>query len=146
MKKKPNNSLSRNHEIVVKDFFGPNKNLEVWQLGWQPQNRLETKTSVSAKIFHCYVEVCHFNMIFYYVKDGNFYGIHSENCPTPVFRFKKEFAPYPISEIQNQDTHDYEDGELLYMIPDDQRIWDVVRIDGKTLEEVIQDSYIINIS
>lgn len=136
----------RNHEVVILDFFGPGKNLELWQLGWQPENRREAKSSVSQKIFDFYVEECHFNIIFYYVKDGNFYGIHSEDCPTPIFRFKKETAQYPIYKIENQDTHDYNSGEILYMIPCNQKIWDVVRIDGKSLEEVLQDSYIVNIS
>lgn len=92
------------------------------------------------------MEECHFNVIFYYVKDGNFYGIHSENCPRPVSRFKKEKAEVTIYKIGNQDTHDYEDGGILYNVPCDQRVWDVVKIDCKSMEEVLQDSYIVNIS
>ncbi len=104
------------------------------------------KTSVSKKIFHAYIEVGHYNMIFYYVKDGNFYGIHAENCPIPVFRLKKKASRYPIYQIEDQDTHDYMDGEILCMIPCDESVWDNVRIDGKSLEEVLQYSYIVNIS
>lgn len=92
------------------------------------------------------MEKCHFKVIFYYVKDGNFYGIHSENCPRPVFRFKKEKAEVTIYKIGNQDTRDYEDGGILYNVPCDQRVWDVVKIDCKSMEEVLQDSYIVNIS
>lgn len=136
----------RDHEIIIPDFFGKGKNLEAWQLGWQPENRRETKSSVSKKIFQSYVEEGHFNMIFFYVADGNFYGIHAENCPIPVFRFKKQPASYPIYEIEDQDTHDYKTGEILYMVPCDESVWETVKIDGKSLEEVLQDSYIVNIS
>lgn len=136
----------RNHDVVIPNFFGEGKNLEMWQLGWQPENRRETKSSVSKKIFQTYVEEGGFNIIFYYVFDGNFYGIHAENCPVPVFRFKKEQSVYPIYAIENQDTHDYTKGEILYMVPCDESVWDTVKIDGKSLEEVIQDSYIVNIS
>lgn len=140
------NSSDQNHEVVVPDFFGAGQNLEIWQLGWQPENRRETRSSVSKKIFNTYVQEGHFNMIFYYAKDDNFYGIHAEDCPIPVFRFKKEKALHKIYEIENQDTHDYQDGDLLYMIPCDESVWDTVKIDGKSLEEVLQDSYIVNIS
>ena len=145
-KQTPPNRPKRNHMVVVPNFFGEGKNLEAWQLGWQPENRMETKSSVSKKIFNTYVQIGHFNMIFYYVEDGNFYGIHAENCPIPVFKFKKDDDRYPIYQIENQDTHDYKDGEILYMIPCDESVWDTVKIDGKSLEEVLQNSYIVNIS
>lgn len=32
------------------------------------------------------------------------------------------------------------------MIPCDESVWDTVKIDGKSLEEILQDSYIVNIS
>lgn len=142
----PLNLPKRNHTVVVPNFFGEGKNLEAWQLGWQPENRMETKSSVSKKIFQTYVEIGHFNLIIYYVVDGNFYGFHSENCPIPVFRFKKEPERYIYDQLGNQDTHDYMHGELLYMIPCDESVWDTVKIDGKSLEEVLQNSYIVNIS
>lgn len=142
----PANLPKRNCTVVVPDFFGEGKNLEAWQLGWQPENRRETKSSVSKKIFNTYVEIGHFNMIFYYVEDGNFYGIHAENCPMPVFRFKKEAGRFPIYQIGDQDTHNYADGEILYMIPSGESVWETVIIGGKSLEEVLQHSYIVNIS
>ena len=85
-------------------------------------------------------------MIFYYLDDGNFYGIHTEIVPTPIFRFKKEKALYDYDKIGKQDTHDYYKGVLLYCVDDPNNIWDVVKIDGKSFEEVIQHSYIVNIS
>lgn len=140
------NQPKRDHTVVVPDFFGEGQNLEVWQLGWDIEFKIEAKTSVSRKLFEYYVEEHRRNLIFYYVKDGNFYGIHSENCPTPVFVFKKdESGEYPIDQLDG-DTHDYAEGKILYEVPCNQKIWDIVRIDGKSLEEVLQDSYIVNIS
>ncbi len=146
IKIKPPNLHKRDHTIIVPNFFGQEKNLEAWQLGWQTENRIETKTSVSKKIFQTYIEIGHFNMIFYFVEDGHFYGIHAENCPIPVFRFKKEPGNCAYDELGDQDTHDYKDGEILYMIPCDESVWDTVKIDGMPLEEVLQNSYIVNIS
>lgn len=92
------------------------------------------------------VEEGGFNMIFYYVGDGNFYGIHAENCPIPVFRFRKESGECVYDQLGDRDTHDYYEEEILYMIPCDESVWDTVKIDGKSLEEILQDSYIVNIS
>lgn len=141
-----NQQPRRDHTVVIPDFFGEGENLEMYQLGWDMDSKVETKTSVSRKIFEYYVEELQRNVIFFYTKDLCFYGIHSENCPTPVFKFKKdESEKYLIDQIDG-DTHDYDEGEILYMVPCDQKIWDVVKIDGKSLEEVLQDSYIVNIS
>ncbi|MCM1137899.1 MAG: hypothetical protein NC453_04865 [Muribaculum sp.] len=67
-------------------------------------------------------------------------------APFRFFKFKKDADRYPIYQIENQDTHDYAKGEILYMIPCDDSVWDTVKIDGKSLEEVLQNSYIVNIS
>lgn len=80
----------RNHTVVVPNFFGEGKNLEAWQLGWQQDEKIDAKSSGSKIIFHHFVGDMTRNMIFYYLGDGKFYGIHAEECPTPVFRFKKE--------------------------------------------------------
>ena len=107
----------------------------------------ETKSSVSRKIFESYVEDWGRNLVFYYLDDGHFYGIHSEECPTPVFRFKKDLSePFVYDQLGYGDTHNYENEEILYMVPCDQKIWDVVKIDDKSLEEVLQNSYIVNIN
>lgn len=143
---KINQPTKRDHTIVVKNFFGEGQNLEMWQLGWDLDSKIEAKTSVTRKIFDYFIEDLGRNMIFYYVKNGNFYGIHAETCPTPVFMFKKDKSErYPINQIDG-DTHDYHSGEILYLVPCDESVWDTVRIDGKPLEEVLQNSYIVNIS
>lgn len=146
MKKACAREPKRNHDVIASDFFGQGKNLEAWQLGWQQDEKVETKSSVSKKIFNHFVEDMARNMIFYYLCDGNFYGIHAEECPTPVFRFKKERGNCIYDQLGDQDTHDYADGEILYMVPCDESVWDTVKIDGKHLEEVLQNSYIVNIS
>lgn len=136
----------RDHSVVVTDFFGEDQNLEAYQLGWDFNTKVVAKSSVSREIFDYFVEELQRNLIFYYVKDGNFYGIHSENCPTPVFIFKKDESEDYIFDQLVGDTHDYDEGEILYMVPCNEKIWDVVKIDGKSLEEVLENSYIVNIS
>lgn len=139
--------MNKESKILIPDFFGLGKPLLANQLGWSAMQKRETKSSVSRKIFESYVEDWGRNMVFYYLGDGNFYGIHSEQCPTPVFRFKKDLSePFIYDQLGYGDTHNFEEGKILYMVPCDQKIWEVVKIDGKSLEEVLQNSYIVNIS
>jgi hypothetical protein len=145
-KKRLSDMIKRDHTVIVHDFFGEGQNLEAYQLGWNLDSKLEAKSCVSKKIFDFYIEEMGMNMIFYYVEDGNFYGIHTEICPTPFFRFKKFPCKYTNDALEGQDTHDYQDGEILYWVEENQKIWDVVKINGKSLEEVIQNSYIVVIN
>lgn len=146
MKRNPENQPKRDHRVLTPNFFGKGENLEAWQLGWGIEEKIEAKTSVSRKIFEYFVEDLRRNIVFYYLGDGNFYGIHAEDCPTPVFRFRKNLSePYIYDQLEG-DTHDYEEGEVLFMVDCDKKIWDVVKIDGKGLEDIFQDSYIVNIS
>lgn len=132
--------------VLIPDFFGEGKPLMSDQLGWTVEQKADAKSSVSRKVFEHFVEDLGRNLIFYYLGDGNFYGIHAEDCPTPVFRFRKNPSePYIYDQLEG-DTHDYEDGEVLFMVDCEKKIWDVVKIDGKGLEDILQDSYIVNIS
>lgn len=96
--------------------------------------------------FKYYVEDLGRNLIYYYLKNRNFYGIHAERCPTPVFRFKKDESEEAVINQLKGDTHDYEDGEIICWVDSEHNIWDEVRIDCKSLEQVLQCSYIVNIS
>lgn len=138
--------MTKNQRVIIPNFFGAEEPLLSSQIGWSEQEKREAKSSVSKKIFNYFIEDCGRNMMFYYIKDGNFYGIHAEICPTPVFRFKKVPAEYIYDELGDQDTHDYQSGDILCWVDKGHDIWDVVTIDGKSLEEVLQDSYIVNIS
>jgi hypothetical protein len=138
--------MTHQSKVLIPDFFGDGDPLYANQLGWDEVEKREAKSSVSKKIFNFYIEELGRNMVFYYLGDGNFYGIHSEMCPTPVFRFKKLEAKYKYDELGEQDTHDFRDGEILYWVDKDQDVWDVVKIAGKSLEEILQNSYIVNIN
>lgn len=136
----------RDRTVLIPDFFGKGEPLMAYQLGWDIGNRIEAKSSVSKKIFEYYVEDLGRNLIFYYLEDGNFYGIHAESCPTPVFRFNKDDSEEVVIDQLKGDTHDFEDGEIICWVDSEHNIWDEVRIDGKSLEQVLQRSYIVNIS
>lgn len=133
----------KDHSVVVPDFFGPGENLEAHQLGWQLDDKLEAKSSVSKKIFNNYIEDMGMNIVFYYVDDNNWYGIHNEMCPMPFFRFKRKEGILHPSEQLPCDTHYFKENEILEWIDCDESAWDVIKVNVKSLEDVLQRSYIL---
>jgi len=133
----------KDHTVVISNFFGDGENLEAHQLGWQLEDKQEAKSSVSKKIFNCYIEDMGMNMIFYYVDDNHWYGIHNEMCPFPFFRFKsKDGIVYPNDQMPC-DTHCFADNDILQWIDCDSNAWDDIKVNGKHLEEVLERSYIL---
>lgn len=138
-------------KVLVEDFFDKGKPLYSSQLGWTEENRREVKTSVSKKIFETYLRLG-YNMIFYNTEDGEFYGMHSEDDPSPVFKFKRyQSSPIIMEQLvgpedEYVDTHDYRDGDIITWLNDGESAWDTLKINGKSLEDFIQHSYIVSIS
>lgn len=130
-------------KIAIKNFYGEGEHVYVDQLGWQPEERKEARTSVSKEIFEYEIVRVGLNMSFYYLDNDTFYGIHTEQLPIEfkiLPRNKKE--PF-IGWQCDGDTHD--DGVVLYSFNNAEEIWDTVRIDGKTLEEVLERSLILDL-
>lgn len=135
-------NMKRDRCIVKENFFDKGEHLYTHQLGWDQEDRRASKSSVSKKIFNYYVVECGTNLIFYNVVDDHFYGIHSERIPIPVFRFKEDpDEKIPILKTSN-DTHDFDEGEILGEYSNPEEIWDKFEINGESLEQILQHSYI----
>jgi hypothetical protein len=133
MKNQPQIVQKKDHTVVVTNFFGEGENLEVHQLGWQLDDKLEAKSSVSKKIFNNYIDDMGLNMVFYYVDDNHWYGIHNEMCPFPFF----PHVQMPC------DTHTYGKNDVLQWFDCGSSAWNEIKINGNSLEEVLQRSYIL---
>lgn len=131
-----------NRPIAVENFFGDNEPLFVDQLGWTTREKQEARSFVSKEIFEFEVVKVGLNLAFYYVDNDTFYGIHTECIPieVKVLPRDKEASPYINSQCKG-DTH--ADGEVIFSCKERGELWDGVRIDGKTLEEVLERSYIV---
>lgn len=82
-------------------------------------------------------------MSFYYLDNDTFYGIHTEQLPIEFKILPRDKNEPFIGWQCDGDTH--EDGEVLYSFNNADEIWDTVRIDGKTLEEVLERSLILDL-
>lgn len=131
-------------KIAVENFYGDGKHIYVDELGWRPEERQEARSSVSKEIFDFEVVEVGLNLSFYYIDNDTFYGIHSEEFPIEVKELPRDRTEPYIGWQCEGDTHD--EGKVLYSFDKAEDIWDNVRIDGKTLEEVLERSYIIGLN
>lgn len=131
--------------IAVKYFFGENDHLYIDQLGWTTREKQEAQSFVSKEIFDFEVVKVGLNLAFYYVDNDTFYGIHTECLPieVKVLPRDKNDSPYINSQCKG-DTH--AEGEVIFSCNDRKELWDGIRIDGKTLEDVLIRSFIVTMN
>ena len=134
-----NNKLRK---IAIPNYYGIGKHIYKDQLGFQKVEREEAKSDDTRDIFRFEVEEVGLNLEFYYPKTDTFYGIHRERIPIrvkvlPRDRSKSEFIGWQC----DSDTHD-EPVEVIAVFDKAEDIWDNLKIDGRSLGEVIEESYI----
>ena len=134
-----------NRTVVINNFFGDGEHLYEDQLGWIKREKTEARYVVSKEIFHFEVVLVGLNRAFYDVYDDRFYRIHNESIPIKVKILPRDTPDSPYINSQcTGDTH--VDGEVIFSCRDPNELWDGVRIDGKSLEEVLSRSYIITLN
>ena len=131
-------------EVVVPDFNGKGKHLYKDQLGWPLYAKKEAGSLVSKKIFEFQVVEVGLNLSFYYVDNDTFYGIHRERYPIECKILPRDRTEEYIYWQCQCNTHD--DGEVIASFDDEHDIWDNLRIDGKSLEEVLRRSFITGLN
>ena len=131
-------------KIALKDFYGEGRHIYEDQIGWDEQNRREARSLVSKEIYDFFVTDMGLNLGFYYIDDDTFYGIHRERYPIQVKILPRNRSEKFVGWQCEADTHD--DGEVIASFDDENDIWDNLRINGKTLEEVLERSYIMAIN
>lgn len=134
--------MKRDRTIAKENFFDRGSHLYTYQLGWSQEDRRASRSSVSKKIFNYYVVECGTNLIIYNVADDHFYGIHSELIPTPIFRFKEDPTQEVAMYRTANDTHYFDEGEILAEYENPEDIWNNFKLNGESMEEILQHSYI----
>ncbi len=128
-------------KIAIENFYGHGKHVYEDELGWQAEERREARSSVSKEIYEYEIVQVGLNMSFYYLDNDTFYGIHSERIPIELKELPRNREEEYIGWQCECDTHD--DGKVLYSFDRAEDIWDTVKIDGKSLEEILERSYIL---
>lgn len=113
------------------------------QLGWQPEQFREARSFVSKEIFDYEIVRVGLNLSFYYFDNDTFYGLHTERFPIEFKILPRDRTQEFLGDQCHCDTH--EDGEVLFSFQDREEIWNGVQIDGKSLEEVLERSFIVGL-
>lgn len=136
--------ITEKRRVAIKDFYGPGRDIYQDQLGWQEYDKKEAGSLVSKEIWDFFICLVGLNISFYYPGNDTFYGLHTEEYPYTLYKLPRcrECDPY-IGFQCSGDTH--ERGEVVYQTDDRNTIWDNVKIDGHSLEYVLNHSYIIRL-
>ena len=134
-----------NRKIIIENFFDNGEHLFADQLGWSKREKKEARSLVSKDIFEFEVVSVGLNLAFYYVDNDTFYGIHTESIPIEVKVLPRDNpnSPYINSQCKG-DTHVH--GEVILSFQHPEELWDGIKIDGNSLEEVLNRSYIITLN
>ena len=137
-------------KMLVPNFYRSTEDHAIYEsdLGWQQWAVDDSMYTESSKIFYYYIVEVGLNMLFYYADDGWFYVIETEKEPNiEVRRLNKD--PYWDGKYLTQSTKfgvgTCRPGEILYTIHRREDIWDTVKINGKSLEEVLARSVIMDL-
>lgn len=131
----------RNRKIAIPDFYGPGKNVYEDELGWPLYAKKEAGSVVSKEVFMEQIVDVGLNIGFYYIDNDTFYGIHRENYPIECKILPRNRKEKYIGWQCDGDTHC--DGKVIASFDDEHDIWDGLKIDGHSLEEVLERSFII---
>lgn len=133
--------INRKRKIALPDFRGKGRHLYEDELGWPLYVKKEAGSMVSREIFRDQVEDVGLNLGFYYVDDDTFYGIHRERYPIECKILPRNKSEKFIGWQCDGDTHP--DGTVIASFDDEKDIWDNLKINGKSLEDVLNRSYIM---
>ena len=136
-------------ELVLTNFCN-HEPFDIYEsdLGWSESDFMDAGSDDPERIFRYYVEIVGFNMAFYYVDDGCFYSIFTEQLPIEV---KRKNVPDPdwdgkyliLSRVGGADTCG--PGEVIYSTDDATTLWSELKIGGKPIGEVLERSVIMTL-
>ena len=143
------NKFKKSGKLLVTDFwtFEPHDIYES-DLGWSDCDFRDAESDDPERVFRYYIEIVGFNMAFYYVDDGCFYSIFTEQRPIEV---KRKNRPDPDWNgkyltkklIGSVDTCG--PGEVIYSTDDATTLWCELKIGGKPIGEVLERSVIMTL-
>lgn len=136
--------INKERKIVLKDFYRDGEHIYEDMLGWDEDCRKEARSMVSKEIYDFFITRAGLNLGFYYLDDDTFYGIHSERYPIEVKILPRDRTIRHLGYQCEVDTHD--EGEVIASFDDENEMWNNLRINGKTLEQVLERSYIMAIN
>lgn len=139
------------NEILVPNFFkvgyNGDKSIRKCDLGWSESTKRDAQSDYSETIFRYIVEIVGLNILFYYIKDKQFYTIETEKSPIEIRRLYPNPSwdgKYEINKAGcNGMPYTNSDGEVIASFNDPTEIWDNLKIGGTPIGDVLDNSFIV---
>lgn len=137
--------VSINRKVAVKDFYGPGRCIYEDELGFRESEKSEARSYDPKEIFLYETDEIGNQIVFYRLSDGLFYAIDPQTTPAEVKILPKHPNRSPFIGFQCEHDADAE-GEVIATYDTMEEMWDNLRIDGLTLEEILRESYLTHIN
>lgn len=140
-----------NNDILVPNFFkvgyNGDKSIRRGDLGWSESTKRDAQSDYPETIFRYIVEIVGLNILFYYLKDRQFYTIETEKLPIEVRRLYPNSnwdGKYEINKAGiNGEPYSNSPGEILATFDNPTKIWDNLKIDGTPIGDALENSFIL---
>ncbi len=139
--------------VLIEDFWNVgdasgDKTLREDELGWPQSLKEDAQSDYSERVFRYVIEEVGFNLVFYWIKDRNFYVIETEKTPVEVRKLypnpqwdgKYEFLKVGLL---GEGASSCSAGEVIATFDDEALIWDELKIDGVPIGDVLEQSKIV---
>ncbi len=143
------------NDVIIEKFFNVGVDgdiaLREKDLGLQIENLIQDARSDDPEtIFRYYVETVGLNILFFWIKDRNFYTIETELDPIEVRRIFNNpdwdgEREYMKANINGYGPSTSSPGELLATFKEPSDIWGQLKIDGVCIGEVLKRSVILDL-
>ena len=132
--------------IVIKDFYNCGKHLYQDELGWGQYEKREAKSNNTKDIYDHIVGIVGLNVSFFYVGDKNFYAIFTEQAPIAVklLKYNNPEAEWLYQKRSDTNPHS-KDCIIMGKYNTAEDIWNNFTIDGKHLDEILENSRILDV-
>lgn len=139
--------------VLIENFWNVgdangDKTLREDELGWPQSLKEDAQSDYSERIFRYVIEEVGFNMVFYWIKDRNFYVIETEKTPIEV----RKLYPNPEWDgkceflkvgLLGEGASSCSAGEVLATFDDEALIWNELKINGIPIGNVLEQSKIV---
>ncbi len=140
-------------KVLIEDFWNVgdangDKTLREDELGWPQSLKEDAQSDYSERVFRYVIEEVGFNLVFYWIKDRNFYVIETEKTPVEVRKLypnpqwdgKYEFLKVGLL---GEGASSCSAGEVIATFDDEALIWDELKINGVPIGDVLEQSKIV---
>lgn len=135
---------NKNRKIAIPNFFGEGKHAYEDQIGWFEGDRKEARSNVSREVFEYNMRIGR-NLTFYFIDNDTFYEFFGELqhvvLAKPPRDMSEEYTGWQCDEGSDFPS----ECEIVQSYDSYKDIWNNTIIDGKTLDYVLDHSYIVEL-